>query len=341
VGSTSALATFYLASHVANGFVAEFSAFGIAMAVVMGIVGLRFLLIFPKSPGIAFSVFIVSLGVRFFSVICHLRDGFRSMPRNFRRLTICTSPREIPELVPGIELTGTHFSIGNKFQQVLSIWRAGSTRIRLSILLYHGPALILWFLPGWAYRFTLKSTAWAWWPLAYLSDDLRHALFYDVLVRSLWGRTSRWMAIATLVGFAVFNVVPAAVFNQNPLLNVFGFLLLIDWPLPVWQALAILMALLCLGTIWYADLIYWEYRHARLQHDQALIDSTMRRFGRVERLVRARTVMFVFYLVLFAIQTLLYFNSILYCVHVPDRLEMWARDVYGSLMPVMQCLPSG
>lgn len=33
------------------------------------------------------------------------------------------------------------------------------------------PGLIL-FLPAWLYRVTLKSTAWFWWPLAYLGGPL-------------------------------------------------------------------------------------------------------------------------------------------------------------------------
>ena len=67
-----------------------------------------------------------------FKYIC---PGLRSLPRNFRRLILCTSPRQLPELVPGLTPGTTDFTLVDVLRQFETTrrdvrWRENSSRIR-------------------------------------------------------------------------------------------------------------------------------------------------------------------------------------------------------------------
>src|SRR5262249_7342458 len=124
----------------------------------------------PFSVGLGLGVVLASLIVRIGATLRHFGRGLRSLPRNFRRLTLCTSPAQEPELVPGLQAP---FTLPAQWQDFQHDRRSANPAYR--VLAYTSiPILIpLWFLPGWLYRITLKSTAWFWWPLAFLGGDLR------------------------------------------------------------------------------------------------------------------------------------------------------------------------
>jgi hypothetical protein len=52
--------------------------------------------------GTPLAVFLASLSVRIGATVRYLGPGIRNLPHNFRRLTLCTSPLQVPELVPGL-----------------------------------------------------------------------------------------------------------------------------------------------------------------------------------------------------------------------------------------------
>jgi hypothetical protein len=70
------------------------SEFSLAVAVAFLIKSMTFLIIILP---------LGAAGIRLIATLCHLQSGIRSLPSNFRRFVLCTSPARMPELVPGIE----------------------------------------------------------------------------------------------------------------------------------------------------------------------------------------------------------------------------------------------
>src|SRR5258708_38040067 len=114
--------------------------------------------------------------------------------------------------------------------------------------------MLLWFLPAWVYRFTLKSTAWFWWPLVFLGGDLRRAKdpdeFHRTTIGSLYAKVNIGLAIITIIAFLWVNfVLTGAVLKDNPLLTVVGYFFLVDWSLRSWQILAIALSALSIAIV--------------------------------------------------------------------------------------------
>lgn len=164
----------------------------------------------PVLVGFALGLFALSLVVRFGATISHICRGLQALPRNFQRLVVCTSPFQEPELVPGLTTGETHFTWPDMWRLFRSRSNSGGIEQKVSVFFTYPTALLLWFFPGWFYRLTLKSTAWFWFPLAYLTSDLRDAnypeLFRRRVLETLWGKTSRVIALTTLIFFVLSNV---------------------------------------------------------------------------------------------------------------------------------------
>src|SRR5207253_6054331 len=103
-------------------------------------------IVWPAMLGRAIGVFLVALGIRLSANIYHLPDGFRALPRNFRRLMLCTSPMQRPELLPG--------SVPREFefQQVFARGSFGFSMTAVPRLI----DFVVWFVPAWFYRFSIK-----------------------------------------------------------------------------------------------------------------------------------------------------------------------------------------
>jgi len=56
----------------------------------------------PVAPATAMFVFAETALIRIAATARHLPKGLEALPRNFRRLVICTSPAQLPELIPGL-----------------------------------------------------------------------------------------------------------------------------------------------------------------------------------------------------------------------------------------------
>jgi hypothetical protein len=161
---------------------------------------------------------------------------------------------------------------------------------------------ILLYFPAWFYRVTIKSTAWFWWPLAFLGGDLRQArnpeLFQWKMMGSLWAKTSIALSCASLLTFATANLVlDGTVFQHNPLLTPLGYLLLIDWTPKLWQVCAVLGSLVSLALVFLVNDASGEYRIAHSSGNDGLLNAVERKFGWIERLARLRLLVILLILV--------------------------------------------
>jgi hypothetical protein len=70
------------------------------------------------TPGIFVGLLAATTLIRIAATLSYICSGIYALPKNFRRLTICTSPAQVPEIVPGIEGTESQFRFGEHFKGV-------------------------------------------------------------------------------------------------------------------------------------------------------------------------------------------------------------------------------
>lgn len=81
-----------------------------------------------------------------------------AIPQNWKLQVLCLDFFHPPELVPGIE-RAEDFELAT-FRMALSAFRKTKP--------WYIPLLLFWYLPAWIYRWSLKSTAWAYSPLLFV-----------------------------------------------------------------------------------------------------------------------------------------------------------------------------
>jgi hypothetical protein len=290
--------------------------------------------------GMPLGLFLVCLFIRIGATLFHFPAGLNALPRNFRRLTICTSPAQMPELVPGLETTESSFTLYKLRSTFVLEADRGASRLFAEIVFIVWAAIL--FLPAWLYRITLKSTAWFWWPLAFLGDDIRQArnpeLFRWKIMGSLWARTSILLSFASLLVFVAANLVPSGAFLEpNPLLTPLGYLLLIDWTPRLWQICPIVGSILSIWLVFRTNDVSGEYRIAHEAADSVLLRAADRKLGRLERFARLRLVVFLIFWVLVGFHALLYVNGQRCWFALTPRLEELAKTIYGTRLPLSQC----
>jgi hypothetical protein len=196
------------------------------------------------------------------------------------------------------------------------------------------PALV-----AWLYRLTIKSTAWFWWPLAFLGADLKRVqnpkLFHWQVMGSLWAKTSIALAILSLLAFALANLVlDGAIFHKDPLLTPIGYLLLIDWnSVWPWQLSAVAAALLSIVIVYLVNDVSGQYRIAQETTDNKLLAKATSKFGWIERLVRLRFLFLLVFWGLVGTHAFLFANSTYCWFSLPPALQEWAKEVYGDRYP--------
>ncbi|WP_315826105.1 hypothetical protein [Bradyrhizobium sp. SZCCHNG3015] len=286
-----------------------------------------------RSVGTLLGVFVVSLIVRFGSTLYHVRQGVRELPRNFRRLTLCTSPLQEPELLPGLVPGNTRFTLTDLLR---SLRTDG---------LYLGVAGVVWLLPGWMYRITLKSTVWLWWPLAFLSSPpklaSKPAWFHAKIAETRWARLTRLACYFSIILFIISSFCRTTMkgtLPENPFLNVVGYSFSVDWSTTPWQLLGVAGSLLSLTSYYLVDWNYRKYCVANDTQDPSLAREALLQFVWIERLTRVRSLLFLAYCALVGFHALLVFNSHS-CWFIPsDTLQASAETVYGEYTPVPECI---
>ncbi|MEQ1718440.1 MAG: toll/interleukin-1 receptor domain-containing protein [Hyphomicrobium sp.] len=291
----------------------------------------------PTAISCSLTIVAICLTIRFLATLWHIREGLAAMPGNFRKLVFSTSPLQSPELVPGLVSTNSEFRFDTFFKSV----NTGNLAVRFALAL----VLVVYF-PAWLYRVSIKSTAWFWWPLAYISSGPREARDPEhmrrLIMESPFRKLGRWGAFFFLSVFAVVNAwdlwqaqgvagngAHAVVPTQT---LVIGFLLtrLTDVP---WQATGIFSALIAL-------LIGMWTRHAAisLQRAQELKDPVAlarasRPFVWIENLARVGFVCTALFWLGLAFHLALYANSRKCWIEPPAHISDLAKTLYGEFAP--------
>ena len=284
----------------------------------------------PLVLGFGIGFFLLSLVVRFCATIRYILIGLCSLPQNFQRLAFAMSPCHEPELVPGLPKgAAAHFSYAR------SRW-AHENYLNKAFLL---PVFLIWFLPAWLYRIMLKSTAWLWWPLAFVGSPPKRAQnpedFHEDVRHSLWGKTVIALSLVTLFGFFYYALTPPLLNGErNPLIHVLGYLFLIDWSkIQYAQGLLLALAVLAIIILYWLDDAFCRLRRAL--RDKKLADERWARgeIARIERLSRIRPVLFAIYVGLFGFHTVLVLNAKSCWFTPPQHVQSFALTLYGDLTP--------
>ena len=102
-----------------------------------------------KGIVIGFHWLLVSFFIRFVASAIYIRSGIFSMPKNFRRITLCTSPFYLSEIIPGLENTSSDIRLGRFVED----FRKSSRYNNIIVYIFW---LIIMFIPTWIYRITIK-----------------------------------------------------------------------------------------------------------------------------------------------------------------------------------------
>ena len=289
---------------------------------------------FPGILGFAPGVFLASSTVRVAATCRFLYPGLLSLPRNFSQLAFCTAPTQVPELIPGLLPSDTQYHLQAGWSRVHALRDVQGSWRFLRIVLIDGPQTLLWFIPGVIYRFLLKSTAWFWWPLAFLEAPPRKANDPSRLQwenrDSLRAKTKGTLAVAFIAIFIGTNVfLTGAMLEPYPFLTPLGYLTHIEWRgvLP-WQFLALAISVLTIFIIYATDEVDGWRRMARERGEQ--LRGAEFFFGLIERLARLRLVLSVALWLIVGGQVLLYFNSQKCWVAIPDNIVEWSQWIYGK-----------
>jgi hypothetical protein len=301
--------------------------------------------ILPMGFGIALGVFFISILVRVGATLKHIGLGLRALPRNFRRLIFCTSPSQQPELVPGLVVGQTSFTLPDHLREFREA-RSSDEKMWAAISYLVFPiSTLLWFVPGWLYRLTLKSTAWFWWPLAFLAGELRLTkhpdLFRQKIIETLWAKASIAFALITIFGFIITTaLVDRVPIWSNPFLTMLEFIFLVDWSVRLWQVVAVAAAILGVIIVFMVDSAARELRYATNKKELKLQNKAVHKFGRIERLARVRFLLVAMFWLLVGGHTVLYFNNLKCWFSTPPNVQVWAQWIYGDRMPPLQCSPN-
>jgi TIR domain len=222
-------------------------------------------------PLMVMSVFLglwfTTLIFRFAATARHARDGYRHLPTNVRRLALCMTPLQQPELLPG--LPSSHDLRFNVFlRDMLSEITSSDFTDRLISVTTAIPAAII-FVPAWAYRFILKSTLWFWWILFVVGGAPRLDGGIEGLRADAYRKAWPWVGIATsLLSLAAFSVnwlaMPLAqnVFVGPKLPMAVALLVLVKWKaIPIVTYIAIVSVLTTFAVGFWTQAVYEDARN--------------------------------------------------------------------------------
>lgn len=113
-------------------------------------------------PGFAIGYSIRSLCCRFAATFRHAWTGLLLLPANWRENNFIVDYTLYPELMPGVRERDQSFAL-----EGLLFARENSKEWTVKMVLYPAVAVVM-FVPTLLYRFSMKTTAWFWWPLAML-----------------------------------------------------------------------------------------------------------------------------------------------------------------------------
>ena len=127
-----------------------------AIAVASAFVDKAVIVLFT-SP-LALGILIRGLIIRLYATMRHPLTGLSQLPQNWRETLLVIDCAHPPELLPQASTINPALSVKGAWGNQ----RDAKGAIRISILIL----IPTWYLPALAYRWSLKASAWLWFPLA-------------------------------------------------------------------------------------------------------------------------------------------------------------------------------
>jgi hypothetical protein len=191
----------------------------------------------------------------------------------------------------------------------------------------------LWFLPGWAYRFILKSTLWFWWVLFIIGGAPNVADGIEGLRADAYRKAHTWVFIALavfgIVGFlfgAELKPMIANRLSDAPLLSTAAMLLLIDWrAISAFQWVALLSSGLTLGVVLWTHSLAVDHKEVPGRKEK--VEKTLPRLG---HLVKLKTGVGMASIALLMLYIVLYANRAEHWAPVSEWAFGWLRFLYGE-----------
>lgn len=223
----------------------------IALAVLGAVASTEELFIAILLAGIPWitGIWLRALVVRIVATLHHPLHGLRALPDNGQRILWAIDTKHLPELMPNPKTLPRALSPGN----IQTMIHSRETFDRFLGIVSLG----LFFLPTLLYRWSIKSTAWFYWPLIYLrfqpkKQEYMNGTWLPLLCHGPSEQLCRWLTLAagSLMAVTTFSVDTL----QNNLPNAPARLLLLqafDLNLRTpWQGCGVMSAILT-GIIWF------------------------------------------------------------------------------------------
>lgn len=144
-------------------------------------------------------VLLRGLLIRWVATLSHLRAGLANLPRNWRETMLVIDLLHPPELLPQAGRINYIFTVRGNWRNVTQ--KPSDAWGKIFSLTF----LLAWYLPALVYRWSLKSSAWLWWPLAWaLSSPLEGLDGKMSRERTAISIGGAWRLLLPLVSAVVF-----------------------------------------------------------------------------------------------------------------------------------------
>jgi hypothetical protein len=204
--------------------------------------------------------------------------------------------------------------------------------------------ILIWFLPGWLYRVTLKSTVWVWWPLAFVANTPKLAKTPAWQYKAMVGTLIGWIAISlasyTDTVFFLTSVILRLWHEglpENPVLTPLYYLFVLDWSGKFWPLFSIAGPSLSIVTLVWLNRTFAMYQTAKEHNYDDLQREAEQTFPIIERIQRVKYVLFIVYCLLIVGQAGLYFNSQKCWVSIAPNVQSWSDWFFGDKSPHQKC----
>jgi hypothetical protein len=282
------------------------------------------------TPGLGIGVWLTSLAIRFAATAVYLKSGVAALPKNFRQTVFVIDSRWPALLMPGYESQQLFTSNG--------LWRRFRHYSGLRDKSFMLIILLIFCLPAFAYRLSIKSTCWLYLPLVYITGG-RYSSFktnylVDRLSRSPWERIRRALACLTLFGFFIITL--AHNFGKLPQIislksvSPLEFLFLLDfhfWTKP-WQICNLAGALITFYLIGAAGHARVDLSHT---NDPQVSNALVKQTEVMKLLMRCRDIFSALLVTMLFVHALLLFSPIM--AYLPDNVIQVLGLFYGAYMP--------
>ena len=227
--------------------------------------GLRALIF---GPSYILGIMLLALFVRWFASLRYILHGLKHLPRNWRENLWVIDLVHPPELLPQAG------RVDGNFFTVTGLWRGladekGSAKAATAFL------IPTYYLPALAYRWSIKASAWLWWPLALALtppfedlDGYKLRRRAAVVSRGAWSKLLlfalpvllAWLALSLNLGFKEWLQ------SLSPTIADFAGRLLTAVPPP---PLGLRFGLLCLALL-LAGLLLWRSNDLAASYPEVL-----------------------------------------------------------------------